>query len=59
MDLLTGAGTGAVVENCNLSGVSRLDPHNHHYLASWSGARSRATIPGGCKGIPNQLGLAG
>ena len=55
-DLATGAGTGAVVENINLSGARLLDAQTHHYLASWSGARSRATIPGGCKGIPNQLG---
>ena len=55
-DLTTGAGTGAVVENINLSGARLLDAQNHHYLASWSGARSRATIPGGCKGIPSQLG---
>jgi uncharacterized protein YjbI with pentapeptide repeats len=55
LDLQTGAGTGAVVENGNFSGVSRLDPHSHHYLASWSGPRSRSTIPGGCKGIPSRL----
>ena len=56
-DLGTGAGTGAVVENINLSGVRLLDPQTHHYLASWSGPRSRATIPGGCKGVPSQLAL--
>ena len=55
-DLATGAGAGAVVENSNLSGVRLLDPHTHHYLAAWSGPRSRATLPGGCKGIPSQLG---
>ena len=54
-DLVTGAGTGAVVENVNLSGARLLDPQSHHYLASWSGARSRATIPGGSKGVPSQL----
>ena len=54
-DLATGAGTGAVVENINLSGARLLDPQTHHYLASWSGPRSRATIPGGCKGVPSQL----
>ena len=46
---------GAVVENVNLSGVRQLDPQAHFYLASWSGARSRATLPGGNKGIANQL----
>jgi uncharacterized protein YjbI with pentapeptide repeats len=54
-DPRTGAGSGAVVENVNLSGVRHLDPQAHFYLASWSGARSRATLPGGSKGIPNQL----
>ena len=56
LDLLSGAGSGAVVENSNLSGVRLLDAHSHHYLAAWSGPRSRATLPGGCKGIPSQLG---
>ncbi|MBM5816286.1 MAG: pentapeptide repeat-containing protein [Cyanobacteria bacterium K_Offshore_surface_m2_239] len=54
-ELTTGAGSGAVVENCNLAGVRFLDHHTHHYLASWSGPRSRATLPGGPKGIPSQL----
>ena len=54
-DPRTGAGSGAVVENVNLSGVRHLDPQAHYYLASWSGARSRATLPGGSKGIANQL----
>jgi uncharacterized protein YjbI with pentapeptide repeats len=54
-DPRTGAGSGAVVENVNLSGVRHLDPQAHFYLASWSGARSRATLPGGSKGIANQL----
>ncbi|MFN9659819.1 MAG: pentapeptide repeat-containing protein [Cyanobacteriota bacterium] len=59
MDLTTGAGTGAVVENSNFSGVRLLDPHTHHYLAAWSGPRSRATLPGGCQGIPSQLAQGG
>ena len=58
-DLATGEGAGAVVENSNLSGVRLLDPHTHHYLAAWSGPRSRATLPGGCKGIPSQLDRKG
>jgi uncharacterized protein YjbI with pentapeptide repeats len=56
LDLLSGAGSGAGVENSNLSAVRHLDAHSHHYLAAWSGPRSRATRPGGCKGIPSQLG---
>jgi hypothetical protein len=54
-NLLTGAGSGAIVENANLSGVRQLDPQAHLYLASWSGPRSRATLPGGVKGIASQL----
>ncbi|MEA5441652.1 pentapeptide repeat-containing protein [Cyanobium gracile] len=50
-----GTGTGAQVENVNLSGVRQLDPDNRAYLAAWSGARSRLTLPGGCKGLPNRL----
>jgi uncharacterized protein YjbI with pentapeptide repeats len=55
MDLDNGQGTGAVVENANFSGVRELDPHNHHYLAAWSGPRSRRTLPGGCRGIASRL----
>jgi len=55
IDPVSGGGTGAVVENANLSGVQRLDAQNHHYLAAWSGTRSRGSIPGGSKGIANQL----
>jgi hypothetical protein len=51
----SGAGSGAVVENVNLSGARQLDPQAHYYLASWSGPRSRATLPGGTRGIANQL----
>ncbi len=50
-----GTGTGARVENVNLSGVRQLDPGNRAYLAAWSGTRSRLTLPGGCKGLPNRL----
>jgi hypothetical protein len=51
----TGVGTGALVENVNLTGVRQLDPGNRAYLAAWSGHRSRQTLPGGCKGLPNRL----
>lgn len=54
-DHVGGAGTGALVENVNLSGVRQLDPASRTYLAAWSGARSRQTIPGGCKGLPSRL----
>jgi uncharacterized protein YjbI with pentapeptide repeats len=55
LDLTSGVGSGALVENANFSGVQRLDAATHQYLAAWSGPRSRATIPGGSKGIPSQL----
>lgn len=54
-DLPTGGGSGAVVVDASFRGVRRLDPQQHYYLASWSGARSRTTLPGGCRGIANQL----
>ena len=54
----TGAGSGAVVVEASFRGVRRLDPQQHYYLASWSGARSRGTLPGGCRGIANQLEAA-
>ena len=54
-DLITGRGAGAVVENANFTGVQGLDAANHYYLAAWSGPRSRATLPGGAKGVASQL----
>jgi hypothetical protein len=44
-----------VVENLNLAAVRGLDAQSHQYLASWSGPRSRRTLPGGCRGIPDKL----
>jgi hypothetical protein len=54
-DLQTGSSSGAIVENANFAGVRLLDPQTHFYLASWSGSRSRTTLPGGAKGITNQM----
>ncbi len=54
-DPRSGSGSGAVVENVNLTGVRQLDPQAHYYLACWSGERSRATLPGGARGIADQL----
>ncbi|WP_009544349.1 pentapeptide repeat-containing protein [Crocosphaera subtropica] len=54
-DYTTGAYTGVVIENCNLAEVKNLTPEQHYYLCAWGGEQSRATIPGGCKGIPNKL----
>jgi uncharacterized protein YjbI with pentapeptide repeats len=52
----TGAYTGAVIENADLSGVQRLSEDQRYYCCAWGGSKTRATIPGGCEGIPNLLG---
>ncbi len=52
----TGAYTGVVIEKANLTEVQRLSEEQHYYLCAWGGEKTRATIPGGCEGIPNQLG---
>ncbi|MGK7888745.1 MAG: pentapeptide repeat-containing protein [Leptolyngbyaceae cyanobacterium] len=55
-DYQTGACTGAVVENADFSGVQRLSEQQRCYLCRWGGEKTRSTIPGGCDGIPNDLG---
>lgn len=55
-DYKTGAHTGAVVENVDLTDVENLSEEQRCYLCSWGGSKTRATIPGGCEGIPNKLG---
>lgn len=57
-ELLSGACSGAVVAQCTFRSARRLDPQQLHYLASWCGSRSRATLPGSGRGIPNQLEAA-
>ncbi|WP_201253420.1 pentapeptide repeat-containing protein [Nodularia spumigena] len=52
----TGEYTGAVVENADFSNVQRLPEITRHYCCTWGGEKTRATIPGGCEGIPNKLG---
>ncbi len=52
----TGEFTGAVVEGMDLSNVQRLSESQRCYLCTWGGSRTRATIPGGCRDIPNRLG---
>jgi uncharacterized protein YjbI with pentapeptide repeats len=52
----TGEFTGAVVENANLTGVQRLSDDQRYYCCAWGGSKTRATVPGGCQGIPNKLG---
>jgi uncharacterized protein YjbI with pentapeptide repeats len=55
-DLESGAGSGAIVENANLSGLGPLAPDTRFYLASWGGQRTRQTLEGTSKAIPNKLG---
>ncbi|MBE9200740.1 MULTISPECIES: pentapeptide repeat-containing protein [unclassified Nodularia (in: cyanobacteria)] len=52
----TGEHTGAVVENADFTNVQRLPEMTRHYCCAWGGEKTRATIPGGCEGIPNKLG---
>jgi uncharacterized protein YjbI with pentapeptide repeats len=52
----TGAYTGALIENADLSQVQNLSDEQHYYCCAWGGAKTRRTIPGGCEGIPNKLG---
>lgn len=55
-DYETGSHTGAVVENADFTDVQRLSDEQRLYCCSWGGSKTRATIPGGCDGIPNRLG---
>jgi uncharacterized protein YjbI with pentapeptide repeats len=52
----TGAYTGAVVENADLSQVKNLSEEQHYYCCAWGGSKTRSTIPGGCSNVPNKLG---
>ncbi len=49
----TGAYTGAVIEGTDLTGVQRLSEEARYYCCAWGGSGTRATVPGGCDGIPN------
>ncbi|GFE68188.1 pentapeptide repeat-containing protein [Chroococcus sp. FPU101] len=51
----TGAYTGVVIENADLTDVRNLSAEQRYYCCAWGGERTRATIPGGCEGIPNLL----
>lgn len=52
----TGQHTGAVIEDADFSGVKRMSDEQRQYCCRWGGEKTRATIPGGCDGIPNCLG---
>ncbi|MEL7349819.1 MAG: pentapeptide repeat-containing protein [Cyanobacteria bacterium P01_A01_bin.116] len=55
-DYTTGQFTGAVVEGMDLTNVQRLSEVQRCYCCEWGGSKTRATVPGGCDGIPNRLG---
>ncbi|WP_250125197.1 pentapeptide repeat-containing protein [Chroococcidiopsis sp. CCMEE 29] len=52
----TGEQTGAVIENADFTDVQRMSDSIRYYCCAWGGERTRATVPGGCEGIPNKLG---
>ena len=52
----TGKQTGAVIEDADFSNVKRMSEEQRQYCCRWGGDKTRATIPGGCEGIPNCLG---
>ncbi|MBF2072165.1 MAG: pentapeptide repeat-containing protein [Synechococcales cyanobacterium C42_A2020_086] len=54
-DYRTGAYTGAVIEGADFTNVQRLSEEQRYYCCAWGGAATRATIPGGCEGIPDLL----
>lgn len=51
----TGAFTGAIVENADFTEVKRLSSAQRYYCCAWGGPKTRATVPGGCEGIPDRL----
>ncbi|MBE9007928.1 pentapeptide repeat-containing protein [Fortiea sp. LEGE XX443] len=51
----TGEHTGAVIENANFTNAQRMSEANRYYCCAWGGEKTRATIPGGCEGVPNKL----
>jgi uncharacterized protein YjbI with pentapeptide repeats len=52
----TGSFTGAVVENADFTDALEMSTEQRQYCCAWGGDKTRATIPGGCAGIPNLLG---
>ena len=52
----TGEHTGAVVENADFTNAEDISEEQRCYICAWGGEKTRSTVPGGCAGIPNQLG---
>ncbi len=55
-DYKTGLHTGAVIENADFTQAQDISEDQRYYCCAWGGSKTRSTIPGGCAGIPNQLG---
>lgn len=51
----TGEYTGAVIENSDFTNAQSLSDEQRYYCCAWGGSKTRATIPGGCDGIPDRL----
>ena len=58
-DYVTGAFSGAIVEDVDFTNIQHMSEEQREYLCTWCGEKSRQTIPGGCQGIQNQLGSIG
>jgi uncharacterized protein YjbI with pentapeptide repeats len=54
-DFKTGKNTGAVVKDADFTGAISLSDEQRYYICAWGGDRTRATVPGGCEGIPDRL----
>jgi uncharacterized protein YjbI with pentapeptide repeats len=55
-DYKTGAYTGAMIENIDLTNAEDMSQDQRYYCCAWGGTQTRSTVPGGCEGIPNKLG---
>lgn len=55
-DYTTGAFTGVVIEDADLTHVTGLSNAQRYYCCAWGGSKTRKTVSGGCDGIPNLLG---
>jgi uncharacterized protein YjbI with pentapeptide repeats len=55
-DYITGEFSGAIVEDVDFTNTLHMSESQREYFCAWCGDKSRQTIPGGCKGIPNRLG---
>jgi uncharacterized protein YjbI with pentapeptide repeats len=51
----TGEFTGAIVEEVDFTNVRDMSEEQRRYCCAWCGEKSRQTIPGGCRDIPNRL----